>query len=145
MVVTKRAMTLLEIMMVILIIGIIAAVTGKSMKGNLDKGKVFQSEQGSRMVYDMLALEIAQGTSIEDVIRDPKAILEASGMAQNPEKLLKDGWGHPYQIIQTEGEDFVVYSKTFIERLRAKRTDEEIAEQYPWMYTTNIEESFYAH
>ena len=40
----KRALTLLEIMIVIVLIGIIGSVIGVNMKGSLDAGKAFKSD-----------------------------------------------------------------------------------------------------
>ena len=41
---SKKAMTLLEVMIVIFIIGIISSVIGYNMKGSLEKAKAFKTE-----------------------------------------------------------------------------------------------------
>ena len=44
----KRAITLLEIMIVILLIGLIGGVVSYNLKGTLDKGKAFASKEGAK-------------------------------------------------------------------------------------------------
>ena len=61
----KRYITLLEIMIVIFLIGIIGSVIGYNMKGSIDKGKVFRTQESIKQVHDILLLEIAEGASID--------------------------------------------------------------------------------
>jgi general secretion pathway protein G len=94
----KRALTLLEIMIVIVLIGIIGSVIGVNMKGSLDKGKAFKTEQAMQQIQDILMLEVARGTSIDDVVKDPAKYLAASGLVKNPSKFINDGWDQPFDI-----------------------------------------------
>lgn len=90
----KKAFTLLEIMIVIFLIGIIGSVIGYNMKGSLDEGKAFRTKQAMIKVRDLLELEIAKTSpKLEEVQADPAKYLQQSGIAKNPKKLLKDGWG----------------------------------------------------
>jgi type II secretory pathway pseudopilin PulG len=110
----KRAITLLEIMIVILLIGLIGGVVSYNLKGTLDKGKAFASKEGAKKIEDILNLEIQQGTKTAKEIADDnskeRAIVEAvvlnSGLIskQQVAKFLKDGWGEFY-IIQRDTED----------------------------------------
>lgn len=95
----KYAMTLLEVMIVIFIIGIIGSVVGYNMRGSLDKGKAFKTKQGCQKIYDIVELEV--GMSQEKLLKDNnpetvKNILENSGLVKNPEDLITDGWGEKY-------------------------------------------------
>lgn len=95
----KRAMTLLEVMIVIFIIGIISSVIGYNMKGSLEKAKAFKTAEGIKKVKEIIDLEIAQGMgSVPDTIEKAKDLLANSGLVSNPDDLLKDGWGVPYTI-----------------------------------------------
>ncbi|MBM3200894.1 MAG: type II secretion system protein [Chlamydiae bacterium] len=129
-----RPMTLLEIMIVIFIIGIIGSVIGYSMKGSLEEGKAFKSEQGSKQVYEILTLEMAKGGKLEDILANPLKYLESSGFAKNPKSLLQDGWGGEYLIVKKGYDDIAVISMAYIKHRENKGKDiEDIKEKYPWM------------
>ena len=145
----KRAITLIEIMIVIFIIGLIGSVIGYNMKGSLDEGKAFKCEQGSKQVYDFIQLQMAQrrGT-LDEVIENPKEALEATGFVARPDKLLKDGWNKEYVLEKIEdrdgkGPDFVVYSQNWYNFLKKKKKMSEVQmqEEYPWAFYFDKEES----
>ncbi len=104
----KRAITLLEIMIVILLIGLIGGVVSYNLKGTLDKGKAFASDEGAKKLEDILNLEIQQGTMTSQEIAqdtsDNRAVVRSvvlnSGLisAKQVDKFLKDGWGEFYTI-----------------------------------------------
>ena len=133
--ITKKALTLIEVMIVICIIGIIGSVIGYNMKGSLDEGRSFKSEQGSKQVYDLLMLSVANGESIDEIIENPEVALTRTGFVKSPQKLIKDGWGGKY-IIEAKGtEDISVTSNRWINFLRDKKqyTEDRIKEDYPWV------------
>ncbi len=51
----KRTFTLLEIMIVIFLIGLIGGIVSYSMKGSLEEGKAFKTEQAIMRVVDLLS------------------------------------------------------------------------------------------
>lgn len=110
----KQALTLLEIMIVIVLIGIIGSVLGFSMKGSLNKGKVFKTERAIQLIEDTLMLEVAKGASIADVIANKETYLENSGMVKNAANVLKDGWGEPF-VIEQKDDQIIVMSKRLTE------------------------------
>ena len=117
--ISKKPMTLLEIMIVIFLIGLISSVIGYNMKGSLDKGRVFKTKQGSEQLRDLLYLEVAQGASIDDVVAHPDVYLKNSGMVKDVDKFLKDGWNKPYVIsIDEEGQIDIISEglKTYEEK-----------------------------
>lgn len=128
-------MTLLEIMIVIFIIGIIGSVIGYNMKGSLEEGKAFKSEQGSKQVYDILTLEIAKGGKIDDIVANPEKYLQLSGFAKNPKKLLQDGWGKDYLIARNGEDDLFVVSDTYLKYKNKKSPIDfdDLKETLPWM------------
>lgn len=131
----RHPMTLLEIMIVIFIIGIIGSVIGYNMKGSLEEGKAFKSEQGSKQVYDILTLEIAKGGKIDDIVANPEKYLQLSGFAKNPKKLLQDGWGKDYLIARNGEDDLFVVSDTYLKYKNKKSPIDfdDLKETLPWM------------
>jgi type II secretory pathway pseudopilin PulG len=108
----KRAITLLEIMIVILLIGLIGGVVSYNLKGTLDKGKAFASSEGAKKLEDIINLEIQQGTkTAQEIIHDRsdereivKAVVLNSGLISERQiaKFLKDGWGEFYTILRDD-------------------------------------------
>jgi type II secretory pathway pseudopilin PulG len=132
----KQPMTLLEIMIVIFIIGIIGSVIGYNMKGSLEEGKAFKSEQGSKQVYEILTLEMAKGGKLDDILANPSKYLENSGFAKNPKNLLQDGWGNDYLIMKKGYDDLAVVSSDYLKYKEKKGMDrDDIKEKFPWMVT----------
>lgn len=106
----KRSITLIELLIVILLIGIIGGALAFNMKGSLDKGKVFKTEEGMRTVKDILYLEMANsGRSIDDVVANWSTIVDTSPLAGKPEQLKKDGWGYTYTVA-VKGDDIEITS-----------------------------------
>ena len=113
----KRHLTLIEIMIVIVLIGLISGVVAYNMRGSLDKGKIFKTEAGAAQVYNILNLAVAEGTSPEEVAANWKAIVEHSMLAKNPSQLILDGWGNEYIVLLTDG-DFEIHSRTYEEKTK---------------------------
>ena len=94
----KRPLTLLEIMIVIVLIGLIGSVIGFNMKGSLDEGRAFKTRQAQEQIQDILMLEVARGTPIEQVIANKEHVLKTSGLVKNSKTFLNDGWGQAFDI-----------------------------------------------
>lgn len=113
----KRTLTLIEIMIVIVLIGLIGSVIGVNMKGSMDKGRAFKTEQAIQQIEDIFNLELAQGTSVDYIMANKVEVLRDSGLIKDPEKFLKDGWNNEFEVRTAGGASdkrFVVVS----ERLR---------------------------
>ncbi len=127
----KNAFTLLEIMIVIFLIGLIGSIIGYNMKGSLDEGKAFKTEQAQLRISDLLDLEIAKGADPEKVIEDPRDYLKASGIVKNVGKLMKDGWGELF-VIELDGQGNVIARSEkldlFNEKKAALRGNEELSD-----------------
>jgi len=101
----KRYMTLLEIMIVISLITLIGGVIGYNMRGSLERGKMFKTEQAKKQLEDILLLEYAKGEkTLEEIIENPVEILKDSGLVKNPEELIKDGWNEKFKLEIDKGE-----------------------------------------
>lgn len=116
----KRPLTLLEIMIVIFLIGIIGSVIGYNMKGSLDEGKAFKTEQAMSRIREILLLEVAGGATLEEVVSAPKNHLEHSGLVDNADKLLKDGWGTDFKITVKNHNDVRISSERYHRWLDSK-------------------------
>ncbi|MBS0621276.1 MAG: type II secretion system protein [Verrucomicrobia bacterium] len=113
----KRPLTLLEIMIVIMLIGLIGSVIGVNMKGSLDEGRAFKTERAIEQIKDVLMLEVARGTPAHEVIEKKEAYLANSGLVKNPKKFLNDGWDEPFQVYLSETSPDKILVKS--ERLKA--------------------------
>ena len=130
----KYAMTLLEIMIVIFIIGIIGSVVGYNMRGSLDKGKVFKTKEGGKKLYEIVQLENAQENKLLKRFEDgddPSTIisgmLKNSGLVRNPKDLMKDGWGEEY-VFEMDKDGFRYHS----DKYEAYCEKNNIEPEYPW-------------
>lgn len=127
----KRAMTLLEIMIVIFIIGIISSVIGYNMKGSLSKAKAFKTVEGMKKILEIFELELAQGsTTLEEIAEVPEEVLDQSGLVASGHDLFKDGWGQRYQLKISSTGKIVLKSKAYEGYLskQKKKTDNQIAQ-----------------
>ncbi len=108
----KRALTLLEIMIVIFLITLITGTIGYSMRGTLDKGRAFRTEQAKEQIHDLLLISLAEGGDANKIAKNPLEALEKLGLAKDPKNLLKDGWKEKFEIkVQPNGADFEIISK----------------------------------
>lgn len=138
----KKAITLLEIMIVIVIIGVISSVIGFNMKGSLDAGRSFATERGSKEVHDILTMKQAQGVSVDEMKENLLTYLEENEFVSTPKKLTKDGWKEEYQIVPLGKGEFCVYSQHWRDYLSKKKhmTLEQMVEEYPWAFSPLIDD-----
>jgi type II secretory pathway pseudopilin PulG len=111
----KRTLTLLEIMIVIFLITLITGVIGYNMKGSLDKGKAFRTVQAKQQLHDMLLLALSDGEPMSRILEGPDRVLKKLGLAKDPDKLLKDGWGEPFAISALGKSDFRIRSQNLVD------------------------------
>ena len=126
----KYAMTLLEIMIVIFIIGIIGSVIGYNMRGSLDNGKAFKTKEGSRKLYEIVQLESAQTGMLKEegnLSEKVSLLLKNSGLVKNVRELIRDGWGNEYQF-RIEGDDLRFRSEKYDAYCEKKG----LSKEYPW-------------
>jgi len=105
----KRPITLIEVMIVIVLIGIIASVVGYNMRGGLDKGREFQTERGREKLENVLNLVLMDGKkTAREIVADHNAVkasLAGSGYIQPSEldKLMAGGNGRGYRYTVDKG------------------------------------------
>jgi type II secretory pathway pseudopilin PulG len=107
----KRSITLLEVMIVIFLIGLIGGVVGYNMRGSLEAGKAFKSEQGITRLEEILELEaVTQGITLDEIADNPRPYLENTGLFRDVDAALLDGWGEAY-VMKVDKKKIVVSSK----------------------------------
>ena len=90
-------MTLVEMMIVMFLIAMITGVIAYNYTGSLEEGKAFKTKTGMMKIQTILALASAEG-DIENVKDHWQEIVRRSPMVQNPDDLMKDGWGVGYRV-----------------------------------------------
>lgn len=89
----KKAVTLIEIMIVILLIGLIGGALAFNMRGSLDKGKVFKTEATQARVYDILMLKAAESNAtLEEIVEHWVDHVNQSSLVKKGTDLTQDGW-----------------------------------------------------
>lgn len=107
----KRALTLLEIMIVIFLITLITGAIGYNMLGTLDRGRIFRTQQAKEQLHDLLLICLADKGDAEAISKNPLQYLKELGLAKDPENLIKDGWKQPFTIKATRDKnDFIIQS-----------------------------------
>lgn len=120
----KRALTLLEIMIVIFLITLITGTIGYSMRGTLDKGRAFRTQQGMEQLYDLLLICLAEKGDAEDIAKHPVDYLKELGLAKDPDNLVKDGWKQDFQITVKNKNDFKITSEAYQKYLDKQKRNE---------------------
>jgi general secretion pathway protein G len=113
----KRALTLLEMMIVILLIALITGVVGYNMKGSLDKGKIFKSRHAKEQLHELLLMVMAEtGESRDQILSEWKGKVKALNIAKNSEELFKDGWGSEWIVSKSlqDPYDFEITSENAV-------------------------------
>ena len=86
----KCNITLIEIMIVILLIGLIGGVLAYNLKGSLKEGQKFKSEQGAKRVKNILMLEaIKRGKSLPTIANEWETVIRESNLIENAEELIR--------------------------------------------------------
>ena len=138
----KYAMTLLEIMIVIFIIGIIGSVVGYNMRGSLDQGKAFKTKEATRKIYEVLALENARGKTIPegtvDFLTEVSKILKESGFIRKASLVTTDGWGHPFYFFLDDQSKELRFTSEKYESYCARKG---IETEYPWEEDKELDSS----
>lgn len=108
-------MTLIEMMVVIFLIGIVSAVVGYNVKGSLEKGKRFKTEQGQRQIREILLWEYAHNPKLKlEDLKDYQKILKKSSLVKSAKDLELDGWGDKYLVVVDEDNDDITVSSSHL-------------------------------
>lgn len=116
----KFSVTLIEIMIVILLIGMITGALAFNMSGSLDKGRAFKTEQTISRIKDILLLEYASGADdLATIAEKWTEIISNSALAlEKGRDLMRDGWKEPIQVSIKNGE--IVVTSTKLQEYKTK-------------------------
>ncbi len=111
----KRPLTILETMVVISLIALVMGVLGYNMKGVLEKGKAFRTEQAIERLQNVFQMAAAEGVPYNEIKEQLSHYVQTYGMVKNPKEFLKDGWGEPFTIeILYSGKEVKIVSSRLI-------------------------------
>jgi len=100
----RRAITLVEIMIVIFLIALITGVVAYNYRGTLEEGKAFKTRAGIEKLDTIITLGLAEHPELADNIESNwTKIVEASPLIKNPKFMMKDGWGEQYRVTLEDG------------------------------------------
>lgn len=101
-------------MIVIFLITLITGAIGYNMKGTLDRGRAFRTEQAKAQLHDLLLICMEEGVKPDELAKEPAANLKKYNLAKNSEKIVQDGWGSNFviQYIQSKN-DFKITSPAY--------------------------------
>lgn len=106
--VARRYVTLIEMMIVMFLIAMIIGVIAYNYQGSLDEGKAFKTKTGMDKVKTILIMKLSEDSDARNEIETRwKDYIRQSPLVQNPDALIKDGWGQEYQVklIDRDGEE----------------------------------------
>ncbi len=111
---TRRHITLIEIMIVMTLIAMILGVVAYNYQGALEEGRAFETKAGIEKIRTILTLKVAQDPSaIDDMSNKWPDYVRQSPLVQNPDKMIKDGWGVPYKVsVETQDGNPVITVKS---------------------------------
>jgi prepilin-type N-terminal cleavage/methylation domain-containing protein len=112
----KRAVTLIEIMIVILLIGLIGGALAYNMRGSLEEGKKFKTKEIISRVEDILLLRYAEGDlTPRELTTNWRDIVKASPLVKG-EQFIKDAWGKELIVKMDKEENLKVVSLTLTQK-----------------------------
>ncbi|MCH9634247.1 MAG: hypothetical protein S4CHLAM7_09920 [Chlamydiae bacterium] len=110
----RNALTLIEIMLVIILIGIVGGALTVNLKGAVKKGKTFKTEETKRKIESILELALLEGYSPGDLSENWVAHVKASPLMKikgDPSEIL-DGWGKPFSVeLNDDGFSIDIFSE----------------------------------
>lgn len=118
--ITRRAITLIEVMIVMFLIALIAGVVAYNYRGSLDAGKAFTTEQNMSKLRNLLDLEAAKSNADpRNITGNWKELLQKSPLVKNVDALSKDGWGQPFTVeYDDQKHDYRITSERYDTYLR---------------------------
>lgn len=96
--ITKRHMTLIEIMIVMILIAMITAVIAINYQGSLDEGRAFQTKASIDKIETILTLAVAEKGDLEEVVQNWQGYVRSSPLVKDANKIIYDGWGEVYEV-----------------------------------------------
>ncbi|MDP1836066.1 MAG: hypothetical protein Q8K75_09105 [Chlamydiales bacterium] len=103
---TRRFITLIEIMIVMTLIAMILGVVAYNYQGALEEGRAFETRANIEKIRTILTLKVANDPGAIDSVQDKwKDYVKSSPLVQNPEKVVRDGWGDEYKVTVEQSDE----------------------------------------
>lgn len=119
----RRFVTLIEMMIVMFLIALITGVVAYNYRGSLDEGKAFKTKAGIDKLQTILNLALADSPGDNFSGDGWKGIVKSSPLVQNPDTLIKDGWGQDYTVqIDPSTNAVIVSSQKYEEYKKSHKT-----------------------
>ena len=119
----RRFVTLIEIMIVMFLIALITGVIAYNYRGSLDEGKAFKSKAGIEKLETILNLEASKNPQLASSIQSNwQEVVRRSPLVQDPNSLIRDGWGEEYQVTTDDNGNIRVESRKFEEYRRSHQS-----------------------
>lgn len=110
----RRYVTLIEMMIVMFLIALIIGVVSYNYQGALDEGKVFKTKTGIQRLETLLNIAAAEDPEIlDDIGSQWQEVVRRSPLVQNPDALIRDGWGQLYRVEVDEDGRITVSSESY--------------------------------
>lgn len=96
----RNTLTLIEMMLVIVLVGIVGGALAFNLKGAITKGKSFKTEETRKKIDSVLNLALLEGASPEELEKEWLSYVKNSPLLKvspNQEKIY-DGWGKPFRV-----------------------------------------------
>jgi len=124
----KRAITLIEMIVVMILIATITGAVTLNYRKSLNEGRAFRTKEGMERIETMLSLYFAENPDANRSVTDYAELLSIasqSPLVKNPKDFLQDGWGTNYEIVcKDTGSDVEirVSSRKYEQYLKEKDT-----------------------
>lgn len=102
----RREVTLIEMMIVMFLIAMIIGVVAYNYQGSLEEGRAFKTK-ASKEKLETILMVADDPANIESGWRE---MVRNSPLVQNPDDIIKDGWGDEFQVHYRENK--IVVSST---------------------------------
>ena len=107
----------MELMVVIVIIGLVSSVIAYNVRGSLNRGRKFRTEQALDKLEDTIALWIP-ASHIDRLVKNPVQVLSRECVIKNAESIVLDGWGTMFTFSKEGANGIKIQSKTDPEQAR---------------------------
>ena len=109
----KRAVTLIEMIVVMILIATITGAVAYNYRESLNRGREFRTKEGMERIRTIISLYFAEHPEEIQNSGDGQALAEKiisdSPLVTNAKEFLKDGWGYKYKIdLKNTGSDIDV-------------------------------------
>jgi general secretion pathway protein G len=111
----RRAVTLIEMIVVMLLIATITGALAYNYNSSLTEGKAFRTKEGISRIKTILAIALVENDDVapEELVHNWQAYVRNSPMAGKEGDLEKDGWGKPYVVSMSPNQEIEVISESY--------------------------------